>query len=911
MRVIRSTTLGRCLALLLALAAPTSPALAGNEYRIRFGTVDIDPLVDAARLRAAPTTPEGKALRLVQFEETPRQAWLDALTARGAQILQYYPGRAYLVWSDAAALDAGEAALPLRWVGDYSPDFKLAPDLVGRLGSIENVHLLVVDDGNLVPLQARIEDQGAEVLRRFPAQPDGRIHSLIVRAHAGQLAAINALPQVIWAEYAAPQAQAEDETSAQVVAGNYDANGMVLAPGYIPFLNTLGLSGNGVTFAVTDSGIDQSNPEFSGRIAAGYDFPGCTPNGPAGNDRGGGAGHGTHVAGLLAGAGAVFGGEDPSGFHYGTGVAPQVRLVAMSLFCAPTPPAGGWQAISKQALARGAIGTNNSWTSGETAPGGGPAGYNATARTHDFMVRDGDFDTPASEPFLIVFSAGNSGPGAGTLTAPKEAKNVISVGNSLGPRAGSIDLINSQSSRGPAVDGRLLPTLAAPGTQVSAPRRLAGGQCANPPIGPALPFSYYAYCSGTSMAAPHVSGTAALLVQHWRAQNAGATPSPAMLKALLVNGAVDMAGPPPVPNAIEGWGRVHLPGSIGLGLERVTVDQNERFDEPGEVYERSYSVPASDQPVRVTLAWTDAPGAAGAIPALVNDLDLEVVAGGQLYRGNVYAAGQSTTGGSADRLDNLENVFLPAGVSGQITVRVRAHALPGDGVPGVGDATDQDFALVCSNCEAVPSFSVDVSGSAASLCAGEPLVRTVSLTPVLGFQQPVSLSTSGLPAPASVGFVPNPVLTLPGSSTLTVTTSGLASGDYPLLVSASSAGIERSDSLALFVASAPPGALALLAPAEAAGGVPVDTAFEWQAAEHAYDYRIEIATDAEFVDLVEDAQTRATVHTPELPLQPATEYFWRVSARNACPSPILFGDGFEGGGQPVARGRFTTAAGGN
>jgi subtilisin family serine protease len=905
--VIQFQKPGLWLALLLTLIEPVSPALAGNAHRIRFGNVDFDPVAEATRFRAAPETPEGKALRLIQFEDTPRQAWLDALAARGATVLQYYPGRAYLMWSDAAALDIGEASLPLRWVGDYSPDFKLAPDLVGRLGTIENVHLLVVDDGNLVPLQAQIEDQGAEVLRSFPAQPDGRIHSLVVRAHAGQLAAINALPQVVWAEYAAPQVQAEDETSAQVVAGNYDANGMVLAPGYIPFLNTLGLSGNGVTFAVTDSGIDQSNPEFSGRIAAGYDFPGCTPNGPAGNDRGGGAGHGTHVAGLLAGAGAVFGGEDPSGFHYGMGVAPQARLVAMSLFCAPTPPAGGWQAISKQALARGAIGTNNSWTSGE----GINVGYNATARTHDFMVRDGDFDTPASEPFLIVFSAGNSGPGAGTLTAPKEAKNVISVGNSFGPRAGPIDLINSQSSRGPAVDGRLLPTLAAPGTQVSAPRRLAGGLCANPPIGPITPLSYYAFCTGTSMAAPHVSGTAALLVQHWRTENAGATPSPAMLKALLVNGAVDMAGPPPVPNAIEGWGRVHLPGSLGLGLERVTVDQSERFDEPGEVYERSYSVPASGEPIRVTLAWTDAPGAAGAIPALVNDLDLEVIAGGQLYRGNVYAAGQSTTGGTADRLDNLENVFLPAGVGGQITVRVRAHALPGDGVPGIGDATDQDFALVCTNCEAVPGFSVDVSGSAASLCAGEPLVRAVSLTPFLGYQQPVSLSASGVPAPGSVSFVPNPVLALPGSSALTVSTTGLPSGDYPLLVSANSAGIERTDSLGLFVASAPPSGLALSLPAEAAEGVPVDTAFEWEAAEHAYDYRVEIATDAEFVDLVDDAETRATVYTPELPLQPATEYFWRVSARNACPSPILFGDGFEGGGQPVARGRFTTAAGGN
>jgi hypothetical protein len=158
-RTVGSVRLGG-ISFALGLLA-TSTVLAA-EHRIRFGNVDFDPVAEAARFRAAPETPDGKALRLVQFEDTPRQAWLDALAARGAQVLQYYPGRAYLVWSDAAALDVGEASLPLRWVGDYSPDFKLAPDLVGRLGTIENVHLLVVNEGNLVPLQAQIEDQGAK-----------------------------------------------------------------------------------------------------------------------------------------------------------------------------------------------------------------------------------------------------------------------------------------------------------------------------------------------------------------------------------------------------------------------------------------------------------------------------------------------------------------------------------------------------------------------------------------------------------------------------------------------------------------------------------------------------------------------------------------------------------------------------
>ena len=89
--------------------------------------------------------------------------------------------------------------------------------------------------------------------------------------------------------------------------------------------------------------------------------------------------------------------------------------------------------------------------------------------------------------------------------------------------------------------------------------------------------------------------------------------------------------------------------------------------------------------------------------AWVNDLDLEVAVGGQSFKGNVFASGLSRTGGSADQHNNVESVYLPAGTTGRLSVTVRGTTLAGDGAPGIGDGTDQDFALVVSNAAAQPA----------------------------------------------------------------------------------------------------------------------------------------------------------------------------------------------------------------
>jgi hypothetical protein len=105
------------------------------------------------------------------------------------------------------------------------------------------------------------------------------------------------------------------------------------------------------------------------------------------------------------------------------------------------------------------------------------------------------------------------------------------------------------------------------------------------------------------------------------------------------------------------------------------------------------------------MAFTDSPGI---LPLVnndpqhprVNDLDLIVQTTGKTYLGNEMDGQWSKSGGVADPVNNVEAVFLPPGVATIINIEIIGSLIAGDGVPGVGDNTDQDFVLICDNCKA-------------------------------------------------------------------------------------------------------------------------------------------------------------------------------------------------------------------
>ena len=136
-----------------------------------------------------------------------------------------------------------------------------------------------------------------------------------------------------------------------------------------------------------------------------------------------------------------------------------------------------------------------------------------------------------------------------------------------------------------------------------------------------------------------------------------------LVRATLLNSAQGMTGvAAAIPSNCEGWGRVLLDNALYFpgDARRLWVrDDTTGFPLGSSAETRSYSftVNGASVPFKVSLVWTDFPSTPAANPHINNDLDLEVVGPGGTWLGNVFAAGQSTTGGAPDRRNTVEQVL--------------------------------------------------------------------------------------------------------------------------------------------------------------------------------------------------------------------------------------------------------------
>ena len=701
----------------VVVVAPENASVNANIEKVQMETEialpggKFEPLSDAANrninFSGAGNSPD---YFIVQFAAPVVDEWLADVRNTGGEVIQYVAHQAFFVYATPEAMRKIGEHSRVRWTGRLLPEDKLSPVLDAQVNHARNggnlnsaitplektaagngiFEVAVFSRADLDAVNNEINSAGGKVLGASKL-PNNYFNIVTIELPLDKVEEIAKLRDVIAINaYITPQP--EDERAAQIVAGNYSDSMTLLPPGYNP-LTQFGVDGSNVTVAVCDTGI--GIPGNGGFYITANNTVDILNGATAGASS---DGHGHAVATMIAGSTPFSTNLDPLGYKYGMGVAPGAHLLNIPLlksgYVGGFP--GGWgQSANDSVMTPGVNGvrgtiSNNSWGNGTNGNA-----YDAQAAQYDGYARDAS--TAATiDPLLAVFSAGNNGTTG--LTRPKMSKNTIAVAASEnlrtelgGTGANNIEDIASFSSRGPAADGRIKPDITAPGATIAG--GVAGSSAGNID-------TFHRYGSGTSFAAPQVAGAAALFTQFWKNRSSGQNPSPALIKAALINSTVEMNGSlatTAIPNGNEGWGRLNMKMMLNTGFPIQYVNQTTEFLNVGDNSTISGVVADPTKPVRVSLLWTDPPAVAD--PALVNDLDLTVTIGNNVYKGNVFTNGTSATGGNADNRNNVENVFLPAGIAAgaPISVKVSATSLNGDGILGNADTTDQHFALVISN----------------------------------------------------------------------------------------------------------------------------------------------------------------------------------------------------------------------
>jgi Subtilase family/Proprotein convertase P-domain len=749
----------------LVAAAPAADLLEEeNLVRLNAGALD----TTTARIRALQQPVgefEGKRMHLVQFAGPVQPAWHDELVRTGVEVITYIPSNSYLVYGDAAQLtrlqDWAGKTPQVQWNGAYRDEYRIDPAAGAVLKDPKRAEdaaqefsiQLVKDQAANDATVALLTKLGGALVRD---EDSLNYHNVILPMPASQLPVVAARPDVVSIQVYSTPTMADERQD--IICAGMLTNNAPTAPGYLAWIQSKGFTqaqfdASGFSVDVTDSGIDNgtTTPNHFGLYSGGV-RPGTsrvTYNrivGTPGGEIRGCDGHGTENTHIVIGwddsSGFPF--ADSLGYHYGLGVCPWTRAGSSAIFT-PGYTTPNFVTLQSMAYHDGARISTNSWGSGAAGA------YTADAQSYDALVRDAQpagssFPTAGNQEMVIVFAAHNFGPGASSVGSPGTGKNVLTcaAAESVAPFGGPdgcgeadtlADNANEMapfSGRGPCTDGRKKPDLSAPGVHISGgvfqtaspgPNGTAdpcfnGSLVCGGPGGshfwPASGQQFYTASSGTSHSTPCIAGACALVRQY--VLNLGMpAPSPAMTKAILMNAARFMTGLGAAESLYsnnQGMGELDLSRVFDHNVVTSAFSDEEAanvFTATGQTRQFTGTVADSSKPFRVTLAWTDAPGATSGA-ARKNNLDLTVSVGGNTYRGNVFTGSGSITGGSADANDNVECVFLPPGVAGPYSVTVTAADINSDGVPNSGGVMDQDFALVVYNGTSAPIVILSGTG---------------------------------------------------------------------------------------------------------------------------------------------------------------------------------------------------------
>lgn len=914
------------LAIMLALPAMASADTNGCLVSFSGATHDVcsgNTVASGSALNSllSHSAVDRSTLRLVKFDGPLGERQRHAVEAAGARIIGYAPHYAYIVRMPATLDSAMQAIDGVIWTGPMLPALKVDPNIYTTLDGDDLISALGVER-----LEITLDTRASlDASRSTIASVAGLRETQMVNV-SGELMALARFDRASLSSIVEQLAQRDDVLSVglHLPARSYNSQGQWLhqsnenSPTPQTPVWDRGVYGCGQTVGVLDTGLWMENRAFrddtqATPVSVCTSGTGCTSI-PANDDArkvvayykwsglSGGSwadnhGHGTHVAGSVAGNDSFSkpgadcenfttagGGTDLDGMATGAKLVMQESGGNLAYLNAH---GGNPYHAAEIAYQNGARIHNNSWGSGcATIAGCSPSctvTYRANSRHADRVMQDYD-------DLLMVFAAGNDGTmcsDGANVGSPGNAKNVLSIAASL--RGTAANGMASFSSRGPANDSRVKPDLTAQGNGIRSANRNESGTRSE---------------SGTSMASPTAAGLAALVRDYLASgfyPSGERTPADAMpnasgalIKAIMAAGAFKMtgSGAGANPGQAQGFGRILLDDSLHfVGDDTRLFIHDEEIGVHADESHTYQLTATSNERLTFVLTWTDEPGAVNANPATVNSLRLEVKApNGDVWTQKLPAGYnpsnpnpfQDTTTSNYDNLNNLHRIQFDAPALGVYEIRVRGINVP---------MGPQTYALAATggfDLSTEPDFNLNVSPSAVEVCSGSDAQFDIGVLSRYEFVDPVTMSVAGVPSPATSVFTPNPVTpAAPAAVTQLAisSTTGVASGTYPLTITGASSGAEpisHDIAATLSVKAGLPGDPLLALPADGATDVPVIPTFTWNDDTEATEYTIQVATDAAFSNIVASGTSNLNTWSPDTELQLQTTYYWRVGANNVC-----------------------------
>ena len=289
----------------------------------------------------------------------------------------------------------------------------------------------------------------------------------------------------------------------------------------------------------------------------------------------------------------------------------------------------------------------------------GDCSYSGLYDLYSAILDQQAFDFPYLEN---VFASGNDGllscppyPSGfkNVLGSYQSAKNVLTVG-----ATDSAGVIADFSSKGPVKDGRIKPEITSMGKRV-----VSAG------------FGSYWYNSGTSMAAPGVTGGLTLLYQLYKQINGGSNPKSGLMKAVVCNSSHDMGSSGPDFSYGFGW--------LDLQRAALTIENNRYFASTianGIQNTHSITIPANAAQLKVMLYWHDPPASLLSSQTLVNDLDLTVQTPASVIvfpkiLDTIPSHVTTTSTEGPDHINNIEQVIINSPQAGSYSIGVKGNSV--------------------------------------------------------------------------------------------------------------------------------------------------------------------------------------------------------------------------------------------